>query len=161
MRTLIVCILSLFLVACATPYQPKGFTGGYETEQLDELTYKITYKGNTLATDERIEDFAYLRCAQITREKGYTYFDELDGKHYLDTTLYSREPRTYTTVVINEDGSLSAVSQHIKGGTYANERSTVVKVISLSNKRKNTDTNYEASLVIKLLKDKYKLSSIK
>ncbi len=31
------------LIACATPYQPMGTTGGYEQTQLDENTFAIRF----------------------------------------------------------------------------------------------------------------------
>jgi len=74
---LFVLIASLFLLSgCATPtaYGPKGFSGGYEEQQIDESTYRVSFYGNGVTSQDRVWNFWIHRCAELTAQKGYTYF---------------------------------------------------------------------------------------
>ena len=38
--------IGLILMGCATPYQPKGFRGGYEEVEVKPGVYFLTFEGN-------------------------------------------------------------------------------------------------------------------
>jgi hypothetical protein len=65
---------SALLAACATPYQEHGLGGGYTDEQIDETHYRVKFSGNGYATSDRVWAFWMYRCAELTKEKGYTHF---------------------------------------------------------------------------------------
>jgi hypothetical protein len=62
------------LAACATAYQQKGLTGGFDETQLDRDVFRVTFKGNGYTAPERATDLALLRCAEITLANGHKYF---------------------------------------------------------------------------------------
>lgn len=73
--------LAFFISGCAlaTPYQPFNIfgTGGYENKEIDSNTQMVTYYTN-MVTDSKIHKTMLLyRCAEVTIEKGYDYFDVL------------------------------------------------------------------------------------
>jgi hypothetical protein len=41
---------------------------------IDERTYVVTFAGNGNTPKETVERYFLYRCAELTREKGYTYF---------------------------------------------------------------------------------------
>ena len=65
------------LAGCAlqpTPYQPIGEAGGYEESQLGERVFRVSFRGNRATPETTVLDFLYLRCAELTRQHGYTHF---------------------------------------------------------------------------------------
>ncbi len=65
------------LAACAalpTPYQPLGEVGGYEETRLAPDIFRVSFQGNAETREVDVIDFAFLRCAQLTRAAGYTHF---------------------------------------------------------------------------------------
>jgi hypothetical protein len=67
-------VAGVLMVACATPYQQNSLGGGYTDEQLDETHYRVKFSGNGYATSDRVWAFWMYRCAELTKEKGYTHF---------------------------------------------------------------------------------------
>ena len=75
MRLLIIGLsVALILTACATRYQPMGFSGGVEDMQISDDTYRIRARGNALTRPEKVEDFVLLRSSEIALNRGYPYF---------------------------------------------------------------------------------------
>ena len=64
----------LIVVSCATSYQPRGMTGGYEDTQLGEHLWRVTVNGNGYTSSSVVRDYALLRASELTLEKGYKYF---------------------------------------------------------------------------------------
>ena len=44
--TAITFVVAIFLSACATPYQPAGFSGGYTDFETQPGIYYVSFKGN-------------------------------------------------------------------------------------------------------------------
>ena len=95
-KVLATLIISLLVLSgCATPYQDKGFTGGFEETRLDVDVYQIRFSGNGLTGEQRAFDFAFLRAAELTLEAGYSYFVVLDGKDWVDASTGSGKANTH------------------------------------------------------------------
>jgi|GEM_PF-752319 len=62
------------LAGCATAYQKRGLGGGYSETRMDDTHYAVYFDGNGYASKDRVWYFWIYRCAQLTLEKGYTYF---------------------------------------------------------------------------------------
>ena len=70
----------LLLQSCATtsPYQPvisRGF--GYSETPLNDLQYRIDFKGWDMNQGKAV-NYAMLRAAEFTLEKGYDWFEVID-----------------------------------------------------------------------------------
>lgn len=63
------------LGGCMTAYQPLGATGGYEDKQLDKDTYQVAFYGNGNTPRPVVLKYFLHRCAELTLEKGYEYFE--------------------------------------------------------------------------------------
>jgi hypothetical protein len=71
------CIIALATIAlsgCATPYQAKGFHGGYKDTQIDSNTEMVSFRGNGFTDRQTVQSYLLYRCAQVTVEAGYDYF---------------------------------------------------------------------------------------
>lgn len=69
--------LVVLLAACTpkpTPYQPLGKKGGYEETRIKENTFRVSFKGNRSTLETVVLDYLYLRCAELTRDAGYSHF---------------------------------------------------------------------------------------
>lgn len=92
-------VAALFAASC-TSYGDMGFTGGVEHRQIGQQAYLIRAGGNAFARLNQIEDFVYLRAAEIGRENGYTHFMLAS-----DDSGYRSE--TFTTGGYNYSGTTS------------------------------------------------------
>ena len=70
----------LLLVSCAAPqatlYQKSSADNefGYTQTKLTDTQYRIEFSGNRFTEESRIKDYAMLRAAELTNEKGYDWF---------------------------------------------------------------------------------------
>lgn len=85
----------LFLAACAspTPYAPLTDRYGYAEQQLEDNRYRVTFTGNTVTAKETVENYLLYRAAELTRTRGYDYFELTDR----DTDKSTRYLSNYTT----------------------------------------------------------------
>ena len=86
-------LLAGLLAACTvqpTPYQPLGEEGGYEETRLQPDRYRVSFKANRQTPETDVVDYLYLRCAQLTKEAGFTHYLVLQDFGKTQTRL---EPR--------------------------------------------------------------------
>jgi hypothetical protein len=67
--------LCLIVVGCATPYQPKSFTGGFEDIKLGQGKYEITFHGNGYINKPAMQNYNKKRSAEICRN-GFDIINE-------------------------------------------------------------------------------------
>lgn len=112
-------ILPLLLFGCVTPYQQKGFMGGYSDTQLDSNTVRVSFYGNAFTSRENVENNMLRRCAEVTIQRGYDYFIIISG--YTTPTYGSyTSPGTYqqyTNTNVNVIGNTGYASSTTYG-TY-------------------------------------------
>jgi hypothetical protein len=65
--------------ACATPYQPKGLTGGFSETRLDTNTFRVDFQDIGFTSRERVEVYLLRRAAELTLERGFDYFVIVDA----------------------------------------------------------------------------------
>jgi len=73
-RTALALGVAAMVASCATGYGPKSFTGGYADEKLDDTHFRVKFDGNGHASSERVWNFWMYRCAELTKQQGFTYF---------------------------------------------------------------------------------------
>jgi hypothetical protein len=83
--------------ACATSYQPKGFTGGFSETQITANSFQVYFHGNAKTGEERAEDFTLLRSAEVSLEHGFPYFIVVDERAGASTSVYTMPTQTTTT----------------------------------------------------------------
>src|SRR5262252_2783128 len=83
-------LLGCLVTACATPYQSAKFNRGFSETLLAPDVFRVTFRGNGVTSEERAQDFAFLRAAELTIAQGFHYFALLDESS-------SRTVSTFTT----------------------------------------------------------------
>lgn len=67
------------LAACAsypTPYQQALTENGqgFTTQRIESNRYRISFKGNSVTSRQRVDSYMLYRYAEVTLENGYDYF---------------------------------------------------------------------------------------
>lgn len=162
MRLSMTIALCVLLAGCGgTPYQREAFMGGYDEIQLEENVFRVRFKGNGGTRAERAEDFALLRSAEITLEKGFTHFAIVDSRDRLDQSLHSTPSTSYTTGTANVVGD--TIYGRAKTKTYGGDSfviskpSTTNTIVCFKTKPNIQGTTYDAELVKRELRTKYGL----
>jgi hypothetical protein len=137
---LIVIGIALLLTACATVYQPVGFTGGYSHVQIDANTYRVSFRGNGYTPRDRVETYLMYRCAELTAEAGYDYFVIVGGGTDVSRGVVTT-PGTYRSTTT---GSAMAFGNTASGsatttGTYTPGQTFII-------------TKHEGTAMIKVFK---------
>lgn len=149
MKKILLLLVPIFLLsACATPYQKKGFRGGWSELQLSEDTYQVAYSGNAYTSQERVSDFALLRSASLTLENGYKFFALMSEKEYSQTSVTSTEKGEYSasytgTLKYDAKTSYNTISRHNN-----------IYIVKMSND-KPSGLSYNAAIISKSIKEKY------
>ena len=171
MKSLGLAGLALLLVSCATTYQPKSFTGGFSSAQLDVNVFQVSFRGNGYTHQERANDFALLRSAEVALENGYEYFSIVDGQRYSETKAFTTPSTSTTQLDAHTFGTVTgygntasysgntygtATTTTYGGQTYSIPRPTASNTI-VGFKEKPQGFAYNAPMVIKSLKAKYGL----
>ena len=101
MKRLMMLSLAVMLAGCgATPYH-KGYSGS----QLSPTEFRIDARVDGFSPSSRAEDIAMLRAAEIACIRGYSSFDLISERMWLEGQL------TYKTITIqirNDDGQYDA-----------------------------------------------------
>lgn len=111
------------LVGCAPPYGSyiSANTGGYKEEKLDDITWRVSYYGNSNTSGDMVWYYWLYRCAELTKAQGYTYFAlSKDKKPAEKTSQRQGDSVTYVGWQPADDGSdgLMRVGGHGGGGVY-------------------------------------------
>ena len=172
MKTLGLVGLALVLISCATTYQPKSFTGGFSSTQLDVNVFQVSFRGNGYTNRERANDFALLRSAEVALENGYEYFSIIDGQRYSESRSFTTPSTSTTQLNANTLGTVTgygntanyygntygtATTTTYGGQTYLISRPTASNTI-VGFKEKPEGFAYNAPVVVKSLKEKYGLN---
>jgi len=67
-------IPALAMLAACTPYQPSGIRGGFSETATAPATEIVSFSSNELTSANRTKRMLLYRCAQVTRQNGYSYF---------------------------------------------------------------------------------------
>lgn len=90
-KNLLIIFTFLILTGCATPYQKVTaytLTGGYYDEELPTGEYRVGFGGNGYTNTTTAMDYALLRCADLTLEKGKKYFEIVQGGGGMQDSAY-------------------------------------------------------------------------
>ncbi len=147
------------LTACATTYQPMGFTGGYEDTRLDENVFSIYFAGNGFTGRQRAQDFAFLRAAELTLNYGYEYFVILESDSSIATSTYTSPTYSQTTGNVRFYRSSaygSSRTTYYGGQTYNVSKPRVSLVIMCFKEKPDIDaTLFNANYLYDSVSQKY------
>jgi len=156
-------LVSLLAVAgCATPYQSKGFTGGYSEVQLDENVFKVSFRGNGYTSKERAANFALLRAGEVALRNGFKYFIIADLSNSTRDSSYTTPTQTTTNMNYNSYGSYgygSANSRTSGGQTYHISKPTTTNtIVCFKEKPEIQGLVYNAEFLVRSLKEEYSIT---
>ncbi len=63
-----------------TGYHSSNLAGGYKETQIDQNTYRISFKANPFTSYDTLANYILYRCAEFTQQHGYDYFIVLDNQ---------------------------------------------------------------------------------
>jgi hypothetical protein len=150
------CVLAVVVATtgCATGYHRPGFMrGGYTEVQLGENVFQVSFHGNGYTREERAEDFALLRSAEVAAQHGFPFFVIVNQRNRQRVSSYTTP--TTTTGRATVDGNTIRVSSETSGGdTYEIVKPSTQNTI-LGLKDKPAGFAYEAQFVIQSMRKKY------
>lgn len=155
-------LLVMICYACATPYQGRtNVLGGYSSTKIQDGIYRVTFEGNSDATESRVADFAMLRSAEIALENGFSYFVILDGSTKSRAKEHSSGgvSQTYGTVTGYGD-SAKIKSTTIDSGGYTHtsyEPTSVLMIQCYKIKPRAAGTIFDAASVRDSIRAQYKI----
>lgn len=154
--TVIFALVTIAVAGCATlyqptPYQPISSNGGFSSTQLGENIFEVHFWGNEYTSSERASDFALLRSAELTLERGFNYFI-IDGDENTQQTDVHTTPITSRTELTWRGWE----TKYSGGRTYTTSRPHARKVVvCFKGKPDWPGLIYEAQFVAQSLKGKY------
>ncbi|HEY4272655.1 MAG TPA: hypothetical protein VGM65_11665 [Candidatus Udaeobacter sp.] len=155
--TTILCFAA-FLAGCATPYGSSGFLGGYSDTALAPDVYRISFQGNGYTSQERTQDFAILRAADLTLSHGYRYFGIVDQTEGGRSAVINTPGQAYTYVSAQRYGNFVSGTAHttyIPGATIPVFFPQSGLMIRCFNERPEGAFALDAGFVSRSLRDKY------
>jgi hypothetical protein len=164
-----VCLMvgSMALCACIapTPYQSKGYHGGFSETQLSENVFEVYFRGNGVTSEERAEDFTLLRSAEVASTHGYPYFiivDEKSGASYATITTPTTTTTTGSGTVTGNTVYGQSTSTTYGGNSFLirkpSKRNTIV---CFKEKPEVQGLVYESAFIMQSIEAKYGMHSEK
>ncbi|MBL7131290.1 MAG: hypothetical protein ISS45_07825 [Candidatus Omnitrophica bacterium] len=167
MKKLLLIVLCLGLVGCATGYGRKGWKGGYTDLRLQDDIFKVTFKANAYTGRDKAQDYALLRCSEVTLNNGYRYFIIVDDKSYQQDYSYTTPvtSQTYGTASAYggssyAHGTYSGTTNYYGGQTYNMKKPIIIHTIRCF-KEKPEDVNtmvFDASQVSENIRKQYNIN---
>lgn len=65
--------ISLVVTGCGTPYQPKGFTGGYEEMEMKPGVYFLSFEGNGYTSSTTVAMYWHRRAKELCAQSGQVF----------------------------------------------------------------------------------------
>lgn len=107
-KALPLALLLITFVGCSgTPYQPldsaEPYDVGYESQQLDDHSFSVTFWGNPRSSLDRVRELALLRAAEITKECDFSHF-RIENEQNVGPTVRIHDQITVTTPIAGNSG---------------------------------------------------------
>jgi len=116
--------LSVLLSACAVKYHAaEDGVSGFRDLQVEKNVYYVEYTEGARTSWEQIRQFTLKRCAEITKEKGYKFFDVISKD---EKTVYLESDVTQVSVASMGNLAVDApvVNSYAVGGKVEGRRVT-------------------------------------
>jgi hypothetical protein len=160
---LLLCVMT-FSAGCVTPYQPKGRIGGYSDTQLAPDVFRVTFQGNGYTSEDRADDFALLRAAELTLQNGFKYFAVIEGSSSPDVTTWTTPGSGHTSGSVQIYGGPDSYTGTYSGHTtYTPPQTTFISrprsellIRCLADKPEEFYA-FDASFLQESIKQKYKI----
>lgn len=144
MRGIIIILLCLGLIGCATTYRKyrnfPNYDGYYHLKLQDDI-FKVSFAGNQFTASSDVNNYALLRSAEVALQNGYKYFLilEKEAGNRVQTFTMPESYSAYTT------GAPATIK-----GQVSTQHTTIYK----TGGETFTDAYPRCHLTIKCFKDK-------
>lgn len=140
-------VCSAALVAgCATGYQPNGLTGGFEEAQVNETSFRVSFRGNGYTSTNRAEELTLLRSAELCLERGYPGFVLLRERSDI-----KNESIWVSNTTVRRGNIFST------GGDLTFSRPSTSNLVSCISEKPANVFSYDAIVLYKSLTTKYQV----
>jgi hypothetical protein len=157
-KIFIIAIAALMTQGCATPYQEKGFAGGFSETQLDENVYTVSFKGNGFTSREKATDYALMRSAQLALQGEYKYFVVMEQNSYTQDSSYTTPITSNTTANAYGYGNSAygnATTTSYGGQTFITSKPNASMTIICFKEKPENAFSYNAEFIYGNLSRKY------
>jgi len=149
------------LVGCATGYQTgRHFTGGFDEVALAPNVYRVRFVGNGYTSGTRAEDFALLRSADLTLQKGFHFFALSDSSSKESVSSFVTPSVSTTTANVQAYGNSAygtAQTTTTGGQTiFVSKPSSSNIVVMFAEKPALNGMVFDAAFICQSLGTKYK-----
>lgn len=143
-------IATLLLVSGCKTGNYQEFNGGigYQSSQLNNNEYNVTYTGRQSTNIKKVNDFVLLRSAEITLEKGYKYFVITDAKNNRNEAGHNQ---TNLNVVNGRMGATQTGSWSNTSGS--SDRKSEMTIMLFNDKPDSI--SYDADIISKAIQNEY------
>lgn len=118
-RTWAALALAGLAASCASPYGQNTLFGGYRDTKIDDSHYQVRYDGNGNTSEEKVWNYWIHRCAELTKEKGFTHFSlERPGAKTSGLPADAIRENAYTRLGEQQAGGDEPRFVQTKGGGY-------------------------------------------
>ncbi|MBW7895673.1 MAG: hypothetical protein H3C27_11210 [Opitutaceae bacterium] len=160
MRTIltVTLVISLLLTGCATSYQSSGFTGGYSETKLAPDVVRVVFHGNGYTRQERAQDLALLRAAELTLEAGCSYFVVISKNSDTKAQSFTTAGTSHTTgsaYVVGNKAYYSGQTTHYPGQTVTFYKPKTGILVQFLKEKPSEGFVFDAAFLVEELKKKY------
>ncbi len=67
-------LILMFAVGCATPYQKLSGKFGYDDFRITEDVFEVSFSGNAKTPASTVSRYVFRRAAEVTLQNGFTHF---------------------------------------------------------------------------------------
>lgn len=123
-QTIFCLMLTFFLSACAVKYhEAEEGVSGFRDLQVEKNIFYVEYTEGARTSWEQIHQFTLKRCAEITKDKGYKFFDVISKD---EKTVYLESDVTQVAVATMGNLAVDApvVNSYAVGGKVEGRRVT-------------------------------------
>lgn len=80
--------LALVISGCASGYGKKSWRFGYSDRRVDDNTFLVSFHGNAYTSQDKLQTYVLLRCAEVAAEAGYDYVGQRQLRPYQTLVMY-------------------------------------------------------------------------
>jgi hypothetical protein len=148
----------IFIIGCATSYQPNGFTGGYTDTQLAPDVFRVTFRGNGHTAPERVQDFAMLHAAELALQNGFAHIAILGENNSTTTHSFTTQGQAYTTgsaYVYGNYATYSGNTTYTPGQTFTFYKPSTALTFQCFKLKPEGVLSFDAAFLLNSIRQKY------
>jgi len=145
LKCLVFCAPAL-LIGCATMYQPHALTGGFEEAQMNENSFRVSFRGNGYTSTNRAEELTLLRSAELCLERGFPAFVLLRER-----TDIKNESIWFSNATVRGGNAYAA------GGSLLFSMPSTSNLVSCIHEKPSNVFSYDAIVLYESLTTKYQV----